>query len=76
MNAPAIRARKTILFNNDGWVMSMDEDGQTGEYPSAAAAVAGVKRRDAQAAKRGESTATVLEWRDFPEGFEPPAVSP
>jgi hypothetical protein len=39
-------------------------------------AYAFIKAVDEAAAKRGESTITVIDWRGMPEGFTPPGEQP
>lgn len=73
MTNPAIRIRKMILSNHpDGPIIGMDETGQTYEWQNPAAAIYAIKLRDTRAARKGESTATVIEWRGMGEGFTPP----
>lgn len=74
-DAPQFKIRKTIAEHiGDGHFLTMDEDGQTAEYPTAERVVKALRCRDAAAAKRGDSTATLIEWVHVPEGFEPPQV--
>ena len=73
MTNTAFRIRKmTLSPHPDGPIIGMDETGQCHEWQSPEAAVLAIKRRDTRAARKGESTATVLEWRGMPEGFVPP----
>lgn len=74
--APEIKVRKTIVCpddDSDGF-MTMDEQGNIAVHRTPEAVVQAVKTRDAAAARRGTSTATLIEWRDMPDGFVPPAL--
>lgn len=72
-----VRYRKTILWPNPPGtchVIAMHEDGTVVEFDDPAAALRRIRRRDREALRRGRSTITLLEWRDFPADFEPPVL--
>lgn len=72
-----IAYRKTIISPREGgWLIGMDEDGQTREFTDPEDAVRFIARRDRRAFARGSSTVTLIEWRDMPDGFQPPEVQP
>lgn len=66
--------RRVIVEVVDGAVFAMDDAGDVREHRDPVALVRWVKRRDEAAARRGVSTASVVEWRGMPEGFTPPEV--
>lgn len=71
---PAFSTRKIIAEPmGNGWWITMDEDGRTCEFPSAWNLYAELQQTDRFFARQGISTATVIEWRNVPEGFEVPA---
>lgn len=71
-----IRSRKVIVeLEREGkaesW-LTMDETGQIRNFPTPQGVVRWIKTRDRAAAARGVSTATMVEWRNVPDGFTPP----
>lgn len=57
---------------DDGDILAMDENGVVRVFATPEAVVGWVRRRDTASAARGMSTATFMEWRGFPEGFQAP----
>ena len=71
MDKPTIRKRRMIM-EPGGDILAMDESGVVRVFATPEAVVGWVRRRDTASAARGMSTATFMEWRGFPEGFQAP----
>ena len=69
---PGIAVRKVVVSLDDGEWWAMDQDGDIRTFLTPERAVAWVKGVDKKAAKEGQSTATVIDWRNVPNGFTPP----
>jgi hypothetical protein len=69
-----LRIRKVIVERQaDGTILAMDEAGWVREFLDAEAIVRTVKQHDARALRyRGESTVSVLEWRNMGDDFTLP----
>lgn len=74
---PAFNYRKTVaspVDDSGDAVIAMDENGDVAEYSSPQALVRSIRKRDAAAARRGDSTATLIEWVGMPVGFTAPEI--
>lgn len=71
---PQFQYRKTIVSPHVDGLMAMDEDGQISVHPTPDALIKALQKRDKATARKGASTATLIEWRDMPEGFQPPEI--
>jgi hypothetical protein len=72
---PTLTVRKLIverMRDDSGLLAVMHPDGKVEFHTTPTRLVRAVKRQDKRAAARGESTATVIEWRYMPRGFRPP----
>jgi hypothetical protein len=68
-----IRIRKVTIERSGPDLLAMDEQGRIRVHPDSQSVTRWVRRRDADAKRRGRSTITVLEWRNMPPGFSPPS---
>jgi len=71
-----IKGRKVIVERQvhgraESW-LTMDDKGVIRNFPTPQEVIRWVKARDRAAASRGVNIATIVEWRDVPEGFVPP----